>query len=85
MKVLKVIRRQCLINSKDWLEGIPVAGFTPSLFNYGHVYHYVHYALEFLPTFPGKQNCKQKDEDEDITSGIGRITDRPFPWTSDRY
>lgn len=32
----------------------------PSLFNYGHVYHY---ALESLPTLPGEKNYNEEDED----------------------
>ena len=47
----------------------------PSLFNYGHVYHYT---LESLPTLPGEKNCNEEDEDGEITSRIGHMTDKPF-------
>lgn len=47
----------------------------PSLFNYGHVYHY---ALESLPTLPGEKNYNEEDKDEEFTSGIGHMTDKPF-------
>ena len=47
----------------------------PSLFNYGHVYHY---ALESLPALPGEQNDQEEDEDGELTSGIGHMTDKPF-------
>ena len=47
----------------------------PSLFNYGHVYHY---ALESLPTLPREKNYNEEDEDEEFSSGIGHMTDKPF-------
>lgn len=42
----------------------------PSLFNYGHVYHY---ALESLPTCSDKYD--KEDEDD---QGLGNMTDKPF-------
>ncbi|KAK3735535.1 hypothetical protein QZH41_005012 [Actinostola sp. cb2023] len=42
----------------------------PSLFNYGHVYHY---ALESLPTCSDKYD--KEDEDD---QGLGHMTDKPF-------
>ena len=47
----------------------------PSLFNYGHVYHC---ALASLPALPGEQNDQEEDEDGELTSEIGHMTDKPF-------
>ena len=53
---------------KNW--GVFPSYDIPSLFNYGHVYHY---ALETLPT--STDNFCEEDENE---QGIGHITDKPF-------
>lgn len=69
----KVVSDVPLIPTTGW-KAFPSQDL-PSLFNYGHVYHY---ALESLPTLPGEPNYNEEDEDGVITSGIGHVTDKPF-------
>ena len=53
---------------KNW--GVFPSSDIPSLFNYGHVYHY---ALETLPA--STDNFCEEDEND---QGIGHMTDKPF-------
>lgn len=45
----------------------------PSLFNYGHVYHY---ALESLPVVENTNEVENEDDPQD--TGLGHMTDKPF-------
>ena len=85
-KILRERNAESLTSSTNTVNDVPVTvpqtGWKafpsqdlPSLFNYGHVYHY---ALESLPTLPRKKNYNEEDEDEEFTSGIGHMTDKPF-------
>lgn len=46
----------------------------PRLFNYGHVYR----CPWIFAIFAGEQNDHQEDEDRELTSGIGHMTDKPI-------
>ena len=49
----------------------------PSLFNYGHVYHY---ALESLPCVPHDDSINSGDENDNnnLDNGLAHMTDKPF-------